>query len=148
MFGVVYDRLNNLNIPTLPPLRMSNSNGELDTDAIMIALENLRKEIHSQFVTKPVFDQAIGTVNEQMKAHGDKLSSLSDQTKSNTGDIKHLTEAFEKDSKSCQIDRDDLRKLLHQLQDRLSKLESTKTTDGDSNNSTAVQEATTLKDIL
>jgi hypothetical protein len=56
MIFLVYDRLNNLNIPTLPPLRVSNSNGELDADAMMIALENLRKEIHSQFVTRPVFD--------------------------------------------------------------------------------------------
>lgn len=147
MICVVYDRLNNLNIPTLPPLRMSNSNGDLDTDAIMIAMDNLRKEVHSQFVTRPVFDQAISTVNEQLKTHGDRLSSLSDQTKSNTGDIKHLTEAFDKDSKSCQIDRDDLRKLLQQLQDRLSKLESTKTTGGESSNNSHVQEAT-LKDIL
>ena len=54
--SLVYDRLNNLNIPTLPPLRVTNSNGELDADAMMIALENLRKEIHSQFVTRPVFD--------------------------------------------------------------------------------------------
>lgn len=52
----IYDRLNNLNIPTLPPLRVSNSNGEIDTDAMMNALENLRKEMHSQFVTRPVFD--------------------------------------------------------------------------------------------
>jgi hypothetical protein len=37
-------------------MNISNSNGEVDTNAIMIALENLRKEVHSQFVTKPVFD--------------------------------------------------------------------------------------------
>jgi len=52
----IYDRLNNLNIPTLPPMNLTNSSGELDTNAIMIALENLRKEVHSQFVTRPVFE--------------------------------------------------------------------------------------------
>jgi len=82
----------------------------------------------------------MASVNDHLKSQNEKLSTLSDQTMTNTSDIKQLSEAFEKDSKSCQLDRDDLRKLLQQLQDRLNKLESTKIT-GQDNNST-------LKDIL
>ena len=52
------------------------------------------------------------SVNDHLKSQNEKLSTLSDQTMTNTNDIKQLSEAFEKDSKSCQLDRDDLRKLL------------------------------------
>lgn len=46
----IYYCLKYLNIPTLPSMNSSNSKGELDSHSIMMGMENLRIESHSQFL--------------------------------------------------------------------------------------------------